>query len=133
MKISDQELKARVEAAIEEIGDEWDRDVNYVGIRFENAERRVGDIIQGCSKDNPDRTDDREFPDFGTVEYEKLDELDGISCTDTDDERYEYVLFGYGGNYAAEHCYLIGGDTATEGPDDYELVITAPKVLAVIA
>lgn len=51
----------------------------YIGIRFEDKDREVGEICE-CSKHNLDREDEREFPVYGTPEYDELPELDGTSA-----------------------------------------------------
>ena len=70
--------------------------------------------------------------EYGTPEYEELPDLDGISTYDVNEERWEYVNFGFGGYYNSEHIYLIGGDDAIDGPDDYELLIQDGEILTII-
>ena len=50
----------------------------YVGIRFEDKKRTIGEIIEECSKDNRERQDERDFPEYGTTEYDELPELNGV-------------------------------------------------------
>lgn len=51
----------------------------YVGVRFENKSREIGSICE-CSKHNPNREDERDFPEYGTEEYNDMPELNGTSA-----------------------------------------------------
>jgi hypothetical protein len=135
IEIKNEELIKKVNAAIESVNgfDQYECEYEFLGIRFEDKARTVGEIIEECSKDNEDREDERDFPEYGTEEYEEMEELDGIStwnihgwkegntCYYSDTVRFE-----------ASRLYLIGGNSASNGPDDNELVIEDGVVLAVI-
>ena len=131
VRFKNEHLKKLVgEALTEELQDEY----YVIGIRFENKVRQVGDVITECSRDNSGREDDRDFPEYGTPEYDEMDYLDGISTWD--------INFWEIGNlnrwsdmtsFAANHIYLIGGEKHSFGPDNHELVIEDGVVLAVIA
>ncbi len=77
----------------------------YAGIRFEEKEREVNEEITDFSKHNTDREDEREFPEFGTDEYEEMEELDGVSAWNLSDFDFEDDQDRY-----ASHCYLIASD-----------------------
>ena len=131
MKFQNEELKKLVNAALtEDVLDEF----YAIGLRFENKVRTVGEIITECSKDNSERTDDRDFPEYGTSDYEEMEELDGISTWDINFwEDVNLAAWSDSTSFEAEHIYLIGGETHSYGPDDHELVIADGTVLAVIA
>lgn len=84
----------------EELEDYW-----YAGIRFEDKEREVGEVIEDKSKHNIDREDEREFPEFGTDEYENMEELEGVSAWNLGSFEFETNKENY-----AKHCYLIASD-----------------------
>lgn len=77
----------------------------YAGIRFEEKEREINEEITDFSKHNIDREDEREFPEFGTDEYEEMDELDGVSAWNLPDFKFDDDQNRY-----ASHCYLIASD-----------------------
>lgn len=121
-------------------------DFSYFGLRFEDKERNVGEIIPERSRHNPDREDERDFPEFGTAEYDELDELDGVSawhvnldvdtihpgmssreyrdCANDDCERM----------FSAYHCYVIAGNREGrhDDPDVGEIVIKDAVVIGKI-
>ena len=113
----------------------------YVGIRFEDKERTIGEIIEECSKDNRERQDERDFPEYGTAEYDELPELNGVcaysyNCDDwiirsgffneKDVENVEANCF-------QNHCYVLGTDSGIEyGEDDGEIIMPNAIVLGVI-
>lgn len=120
----------------ESLNDYW-----VAGVRFEDKERQVGEVIEECSKHNIDRDDERDFPEFGTEEYEDMFELDGASAWDINDASQTlkppsiFLDDDVSEHFLSKHCYLIVGDnTANEGDalDDGEVVIVEPKVLKVI-
>ena len=114
-----------------------EHDFYYVGFRFENLNRKVGDVC-GNSKHNPDREDVRDFPEYGTEEYNELPELDG-TCA--------YIMGGIDWNFSREdyaksckdhfigdHCYVIASDDAgnNDDPDAFEILLRRPVVVAKI-
>lgn len=114
-------IKNACEKALEKYQDKY----YYVGIRFEDKEREVGEICER-SKHNTDREDEREFPEYGTPEYEEMFELDGTSAWNL--KTYE----DFEGGFNAYHCYIIGGHRITnrdDGLDDNEIVIENAIVL----
>jgi hypothetical protein len=121
---------------------ELEEDFFYIGVRFENKERQVGEIITDVSRHNGDREDEREFPDFDTEEYYEMEELDGVSAWDAHiEEHYKYKT-GEGNEpaskgYLTEHCYLIASDDAVNPGDDIildegEIVLENAKVIEVL-
>jgi len=117
---------------------EWDYD--QIGLRFENRDLAIGDEV-GTSRHNMDREDEREFPDFGTEEYEEMYELDGASSWHH--TAWENVILGdfmtkpedpADKHVIADHAYLIGGGYSSESHDELvldegEAVITDAVVL----
>lgn len=126
MKINNSELIKKVNQALAHI----DRDEWIVGIRIENKARQIGDLCE-CSKDNEDREDERDFPEYGTEEYENLPDLPGTSSYDVDN--WEGILeYGESSFLIGDHVYLIGGVDYKNGPDDNEYIIKDAQVLAII-
>lgn len=110
---------------------EWEFD--SIGIRFEDRDLNIGDEV-GCSKHNADREDEREFPEYGTEEYEEMYELDGASSWG--EHAWEYELLGNRKRFAddpankgvlAKHAYLIAGGLSSEDHD--ELVLDEGEVV----
>jgi len=128
IEIQNSTLLEKVAAALDDIErDEW-----IVGIRFENDERTVGDIITESSRSNPDRDDERDFPAYGSAEYECLEELNGISAWDID-QWEEITLSATGKSYFdCDHIYLLGCTDYINGEDMAEYIMKDAHVLAVI-
>lgn len=111
-----------------------EKEICCAGIRFDDRPLKIGDKLDN-SRHNADREDAREFPEYGTSEYEEMEELDGTCayncyhisnlCDDTD-ELKDAVLF--------DHCYVIAGSDwgSNDDLDDGEVVIENAKVLAII-
>ena len=106
--------------------------MRVVGIRFENKFRRIGESCE-LSKHNEDRGDERDFPEYGTPEYEELPDLNGTSAYTMKQWEALNLVGLTTTNLSCEHIYLIGGDDYSNGPDDGEIVVCNAKVLAVIA
>lgn len=106
---------------------------DFAGVRFEKADREVDEVLCFESKDDSDRADARDFPDFESEEYDELPDMGGVSSWDLevyDDFFNPEVLASQG-----EHCYIIAGDDGNRGDfevtcDEGEVVITRPTVLA---
>lgn len=119
-----------VEEVIEELEDEY----NFVGIRFEEKEYQEGEVIAD-SKHNPDREDEREFPDFNSEEYEELEELPGVSTWNK--MSYSAKNWKVISKYYS-HVYIVVGDNGWTDEvddcvlDDDELVIENGKVAIVL-
>lgn len=69
------QLDLIVNQAIENL----DNTFSFYGLRFENKDRNIGDICE-TSRHNPERDDERDFPEYGTRQYKKLPRLDGTSA-----------------------------------------------------
>lgn len=108
----------------------------FIGIRFENKQRELNEICE-CSKNNTDREDERDFPEFGTDEYNESATFNGTSAwnlnnnykVDKDNADKECSRF----YPEQDHCYIIVGNyncNADDGLDDNEVVIEDAKVIA---
>lgn len=135
IEIKNEELIKKVTAAIESVNgfDQYECEYEFLGIRFEDKVRTVGEICQENSKDNDDREDEREFPEYGTKEYDEMPELDGLSTYDIDFWQLHSVSTTSDTSYFDnEHLYLIGSERKNEGPDNDEFLLIDGEVLAVI-
>lgn len=115
--------------------EEYKDDYNYVGIRFENKERNIGDICNN-SKANIDRDDIRYYPAYGTDEYNNLPELGGACAYDLSDYRaYDWDKKRADktalSQIETKHCYIVVGDEITleYAEDDAEIIIKDAKVM----
>ena len=125
-------LNQRLEELKLQLEDELDN-FECAGIRFEDKSRKVGDTIREKSKHNIDREDERDFPDYGSDEYEEMQDLAGVSAWKLD----EFSFDGGQNNYLADHCYLIASDDVTYDDgflllDQGEVILNNAKVLAVL-
>jgi len=132
-------------AMIKKIYEENQDEYEYIGLRFEDKDREIGDICEN-SKHNPDRDDERDFPVYGSEEYEDLPELNGTSAWDmnpnvwgrsyhpgmvslygVDDREFERYFSTY-------HCYVIASNKRGyhDDPDDGEILIKDAVVIAKI-
>ena len=113
----------------------------YIGLRFEEKERAIGDICEN-SKHNEDREDERDFPSFDSEDYEEMYELDGTSTWNVETDDFP----GFGGNlkgvdleqecyhhFLTDHCYIVASDRLGSRDvllDDNEILIKDAKVIA---
>jgi len=114
---------------------------SFYGLRFENKLRKIGDECD-WSKHNYDRQDEREFPVYGSDEYERAEQLEGTSAWSITDEGSNEWQKSYCQDdaYADDelfvdgHCYIIAGDRTAEhgAPDENEVVIADAIVIAVL-
>ena len=117
-------------AIIGRVKEQYDWDYDYIGIRFEDKDRKVNEIITEVSKDNADRNDEREFPSYGTAEYDEMADLNGVSAynvkvmatTNNDDDITTFC----------NHCYVLGSFKAEYGPDADEIVMRNAVVLEIV-
>lgn len=130
-----QEMYVKCKEIYEEIKDDY----YFVGIRFEDKEREVGEIITDKSRHNIEREDEREFPEYGTEEYEEMLELDGVSAWNmVSDINFKPNSLNANRDakkvYFTKHCYIIASDDAVSGADlelDHnEIVLKNAKVIA---
>jgi len=131
-------------AKVKEIYEANENEYYYIGLRFEDKDREVGEECE-WSKHNPDREDERDFPAFGSEEYDDLPTLDGTSAWDLSELSDSYYP-GYGRPrnvdpykdcsryFLAEHCYVIAGKRQGyhDDPDDGEILIKDAVVIAKI-
>lgn len=133
---------------VREVYEQYKDQYSYLGLRFEDKEREIGEECE-WSKHNPYREDEREFPEFGTDEYDELPELNGTSCWYLGPYEYKedfYPGWGYGapsesdndrslvGTFQAYHAYVIAGNRLGhhDDPDDGEILIWDAVVVAKI-
>ena len=133
--MTEKEIIAKIEEVCE--------DYEIIGIRFEDMARNVGDTCEN-SKDNPDRADERDFPEYGSEEYNELPELDGTSAWAVGNYwgvvrshvAEQIIKDAANKNGITNHCYLVAanqiGDMSNYFSDDGETLMIAPVVIAVI-
>jgi len=106
---------------------------SFYGIRIESYDREVGDRTNN-SMHNPDREDEREFPKYGSDEYEILQELNGASAWRIDMDGYDEdwtssVMTSYDKDNddfsLGGHVYIIAGneENTHSDADPNEIVI----------
>lgn len=112
----------------------------YLGVRLENKDRREGDKLN-ISKHNPDRDDERDFPDYDSDEYDNLPSFGGTSAWEMDmvKERGKFNLLLKGDYndwdeeiyFDKKHMYIIGGDRRTKNVhrDWGEIIIENAEVV----
>lgn len=113
----------------------------YLGIRFEDKQRSVGELIADYSKSNCERDDDRDFPAYGTSEYEEMEELSGV-CAYGLDRRIGWNPLAYyhkiedvtdvKRRFLANHCYILGCNSTDYGEDENEIIMENAEVLDII-
>lgn len=127
------EMIEKVKALVEQYEDDY----SFIAIRFEDQERQVGETIEENSRHNSDREDEREYPKFGTEDYEEMEELDGICAWDINTEsswspsRLDDLASK---QFITNHCYLIASDragsTMNYDPDHGEILLQKAEVIA---
>jgi hypothetical protein len=130
-------IKKMIEA-INKLADDCYYDYDVMGVRFEDKDREVSEEIAENSRHNEDRDDEREFPEYGTDEYEEMEELDGVSAWEVEspfinDLKYiglDKTIEKAG--FITDHCYFIAGNYGrnNETGDVGEVVIKNAKVIA---
>lgn len=112
---------------------------SFYGLRFEEANRNIGDSVNN-SKHNRNREDERDFPLYGTKEYEDMEELNGSSSWAIDIDQYqEDWIDSFMGKYDTDdksismggHAYIIAGNNENthSDADPNEIVIENAVVL----
>lgn len=123
---------------IKRIYDENKDEYEVIGLRFENKDREIGEICE-YSRHNPDRNDERDFPEYGTKDYEGLEELDGTSAWSL--RGYDYRIDPWQNtevdcrnHFLQAHCYIIAGNErgTHDDPDEGEVLIRDAVVIAKI-
>ena len=124
------EIKNLLQAALEK----YESDYTYVGIRFEDKERTIGEIIEDESRHNDDRDDEREFPEFGTEEYDEMETLGGVSAWDL--AYIDGLYISSQSQTLTKHAYVISSDSAMYDDsvvlDDNEIVLVDAEVMEII-
>jgi hypothetical protein len=131
------DFKEKVRAFIEKenaVGRKYD----YYGLRFEDKDRRVGDSVNN-SMHNPDRSDERDFPEYGTPEYSNMIDLGGSSSwridMDGNDEDWINGIMLRGDSDSDKisqggHVYIIAGnDNVTHSDADPNEIVIAGAVV----
>ncbi|QQE75236.1 hypothetical protein [Brevibacillus composti] len=129
---------------VKNIYEENEDKYTFIGLRFENKVREIGEVCER-SRHNGDREDERDFPEYGTEEYEQMEELGGTSAWDMTPTGYGYHPGMHSLRrvdlskdcrefFLADHCYVIAGDYKGrhDCPDDGEIVIKDAVVIAQI-
>ena len=123
---------------VKEIKEKYEDEYYYIGVRFEDKERTIGEIIEDYSKSNTDREDEREFPEYGTEEYETLEDLNGISAWNAfgDWGWNPLVIYRNGDaekdimhDFLTDHCYILGSQDVEDGEDNNEIVMKDAVVI----
>lgn len=122
-----------------------ENEYSFYGVRIEDKKRNVGDVIEEESKSNDVRDDSRDFPDYGSEEYNSLEGMGGTSSWKVNpDNVYESLENTAGtniendgkfeGGFSYQYVYLIGGDNnvTSRNLDPGEIVIKNPKVIGII-
>lgn len=131
------DLKEKIDQAVEKYDEvNGNGDYYYVGVRYEDKERSVGDICE-CSKHN---AGDRDFPQYGTIEYEELDELNGTSAWHAKRHLSNYDLSGDQSILVSDkfkhvkHAYIVVGQYAStpSDADEGEIVIEDAVVAEIL-
>ena len=131
------QYKEKIEQAIEKYDEiNGNGDYYYVGVRYEDKLRQIGDECE-YSKHN---AGDREFPEYGTVEYDELDDLDGTSAWSAHKYLSNYDLSGDQSQLVSDkfkhvaHAYIVVGqyDNTPSDADDGEIVIEDAVVAEVL-
>jgi len=121
-------------------------DCEMVGLRYDNKDVKVGDIL-GDSKANWERDEDRDFPEFGSEEYDNATDLDGTCCysvcdgndlyyADTEEEIDAIMAKAekfISENSSFEHLSIVFGDQGQgEVEDQGEVLIKDPEIAKVL-
>lgn len=134
VKYNNTDIINAVEAKIKNLQDTSEYG-QFLGVRFERRLLNAGDEV-GCSKYNRDREDCREFPEYGTPEYESLPEHDGACAYDVEHWQH-HILDDKGGWTEMEsdiHLYVVEGDAINYdiGEDDDEVIVHNAEVMLVV-
>ena len=125
---------------VEEVKTKYENDYLYLGIRFEDKQRNINESITDYSKSNCDREDVRDFPKFGTTEYNEMEDLDGVCAYNLYDKYRtgwtpvtsyykEEDITDVTKRYLADHCYILGSNNIDYGEDENEIIMINSKVL----
>ena len=136
-----QELLKRVEKYVEKNSCDLPHWASTIGVRYDNRVVSVGDELPN-SRSNVDRDDTRDFPTYGTPEYDDSEELDGTSVylaahhyDDLDDiQNYglETILCGSDESVWDHAVIVIGMETDSFCEDDGEVVLAYCTVVEIL-
>ena len=134
-------MKEKIVKTIKELENEskeYYLDYAYYGIRFERRHDLQEGYVLENSKSNRDREDLRDFPIFGTPEYDEMEEMDGTSAYFVFDsikgERTKWLgqVLSYVNNESNEFAwYLIGSQKLAdeEGEDENEIIMIDATII----
>ncbi|KAA9007362.1 hypothetical protein F4V43_02425 [Paenibacillus spiritus] len=112
----------------------------YIGFRFEDKDRQPGEICD-CSRHNIERVDERDFPAYGSEEYNNSALMAGTSVWDLKCENNYHIpsyldfmshktVYDY---FPCKHLYIVAGyqadNTFIDSLDEGEIVIVNAEVL----
>ena len=140
--VSDAEIVETVKETIEDAIKDNEDDTAVFGLRFDERKIKTGEVLPN-SKDNFNRDDARDFPVFGTKEYDELDTLDGTSAyslpVDDDNKLTEEAIENLNRYVKTKDLFsdttmslVMGEESETEGEDDDEIIIADAKVVSVL-
>ena len=120
---------------------------NTIGIRYDDKIVTVGEELE-CSRDNSDREDPRDFPKFGSENFDSLTRLPGTSaykvcesnCFDPEDEDDYYDDFdttwieyiNSQEDSAWAHCSIVIGKSCDWAEDEGEVLLEGCEVVKVL-
>jgi|SRR5690625_391085 len=129
-----------IKEEIEELLDEG----YLVGVRFEEKERKEGDVITDVSRHDLYREEEREYPEYGSDDYFELPELDGVSAFEAEFFE-EFVTPGFNQSeflnddarnaFLASRAYIIYSyedSNKDDALDHGEIVLVEPTVHKVL-
>ena len=128
--VNDRIIKA-IES-LENEAKEFYLDYKFYGIRFDRRHNLEEGYELECSKSNRNREDAREFPLFGTPEYEEMEILDGTCAyfvfdgeSEKRSSRLKHILNNYTTDSHDFSWYLIGSDKLSDedGEDEDEIIM----------
>lgn len=137
---------AEIRQAIIDARDTYASDYRFLGFRFAMEDYVIGSVVEQVSRSNANRQDERDFPAYGSDEYEELEELDGLCAylldKDEDylDELIQRIMRGYRDdmiytpNHYTPHIYIMGTDEISHSwAEDYgEVILPDPTVISKI-
>lgn len=107
----------------------------YYAIRRESRFGLPAGFAFEASKSNWVRDDNREFPEFGTEDYNKLDELSGTCCYElVNGERISLSVNDIKSWIKSDDelaWYLVGANKTTndDAEDNWEIILNSPVVI----
>lgn len=128
-------LKSAIESLKQQF-EEGTTKYSFYGVRFDSRDLNPGDKL-GKSKSNINREDVRDFPEYGTEEYNSLLSLGGTCAYfvfDGDTGRESLglpaVLKMIESDWMNDNWYLVGANDATgEEEDENEIVLVDARVI----